>query len=126
MRVKKYIFMFTISIAFFITSLFFKANIYPILAIILPLILFFFEKKEASFLYIIIIIIIINIEYMMFVNYMIHPWFVEDPYNCDGPCFGWYKFESSIFPNILLHNILLIVSLLIVLFSRYIKAKLAR
>jgi hypothetical protein len=36
---------------------------------------------------------------------MQHPWLLNDPLDCDGPCFGWYKFEDTIIPELVIFNL---------------------
>ena len=100
----------------FTLSVSFKKNIFPMLAVILPIFWILPSIRKISLLlFIAIITIIANFGYQLFVNYMIHPWFKVDPNNCDGHCFGYYMLEEPLLPEFIILNSILAISLCFVL-----------
>ncbi|MCK5231501.1 MAG: hypothetical protein KAR13_14605 [Desulfobulbaceae bacterium] len=59
-------------------------------------------------------------SYVAFVDYMQHPWFMTDPMNCDGPCFGWYKLEDTIMPDLVILNLESLSGAILGIFARVI------
>ena len=117
----KYVLIMALSVVFFILSISYEVNLFVVLAAILP---FFWIlpriQQESLIIFFLLVISTINISHSVFVEYMIHPWFKTDPNNCDGPCFGWYMFEKSQLPSIVLNNLTLIFTLgVVLLLCRY-------
>ena len=113
---KIYLYTILISLIFFGLSLILKQDIYPLLSFLSPFLLLKINYSNIIqyFLFTLFLLIIINLEYLLFVNYMIHPWLQTDPNNCDGACFGWYKFEESTLFNYITHSLLIIFTTILV------------
>ena len=112
----KYFTLITLNIITLAASIATKSNFFFSTAIILPFTFFLFNKKGSPFIFSILVFVSFNYSYLLFVDYMIKPWFKVDPRNCDGPCFGWYMFEKTTPPDLYLNNAILILSLVSVLF----------
>ena len=76
------------------------------------------QKDKRANIFLALSLLGVNAGYLLFANYMNNPWFMDDPNNCDGPCFGWYSFEKSLIPNIIWLNIIFAISLIIAFFVK--------
>jgi len=121
------ILVFFIIMALFSISIAISYNIYPYASALLPMLWFLSEEQNRLnyILFILSIAALISIAYLLFVDYMNHPWFAgEDPFTCDGPCYGWYTFQRDIGDEIIINIIVLILSSIITIFIKeYIEKK---
>ncbi|MCH9739787.1 MAG: hypothetical protein K0U38_02960 [Epsilonproteobacteria bacterium] len=96
-----------ILLALFSISIALEFNLYPYISALLPF-LWYLSKQPHSLvsftLFTLSLMITINMSYLLFVDYMNKPWFAgEDPFTCDGPCYGWYTFQRDIGAEIILN-----------------------
>jgi hypothetical protein len=117
----EYLLLFLVLLALFSISIALEFNLYPYLSLLTPFLWYITKQKHniiSFLLFILILIIVINMEYLLFVDYMNKPWFAgEDPFTCDGPCYGWYTYEHNIDHEIITNIGLLVGSSVMLLLA---------
>lgn len=115
----EYILLALILLAFFSVSIALGFNLYPYLSALAPFLWYLSKQPRNPILFfvafILILMVTINMNYLHFVDYMNKPWFAgEDPFTCDGPCYGWYSFGHDIGDEILFNFVLTLFLAIIV------------
>jgi hypothetical protein len=115
----EYLLLLLVLLALFSISIALEVNLYPYLSAITPFVWYISKQQNNTISFILFtltLLIVINMEYLLFVDYMNKPWFAgEDPFTCDGPCYGWYTYEHNINFEIITNISLQVTSSLILL-----------
>jgi len=72
-------------------------SVIEVVNVLLPIFIIVLGKNHLvkRILFALFIATLLMIGTGMWVDYQNKPWFVEQSFNCDGPCYGWYTFEND-------------------------------
>lgn len=109
----------------FLLSVVLKTNLFHFFAVVVTFGVVLAEPRRgrAVLLTVLAALLVTVGGYIAFVDYMQHPWLMTDPMNCDGPCFGWYKLEDTIMPELVILTVDVLSGAVLGVFCRMVLGK---